>query len=83
MILPLRKEQRRSLTWMMSREKQGEDAAVFVEEEISEATLGPLAWRAEGKAYRSITRAGGILADDVGFGKVRPFSSGSPPPSAR
>jgi hypothetical protein len=66
--LPLRVEQLRSLTWMIAREK--EDSEPFVEEEISEAILEPLGWRAEGRAQRPIRIRGGVLADQVGYGKT-------------
>ncbi|KAI6149517.1 hypothetical protein BKA82DRAFT_995209 [Pisolithus tinctorius] len=66
--LPLRPEQLRSLTWMLEREAV--DAPPFVEEEISEATLEPLGWRAEGRAQRPVRMRGGVLADQVGYGKT-------------
>ncbi|KAI6096979.1 hypothetical protein EDD16DRAFT_1670323 [Pisolithus croceorrhizus] len=66
--LPLRPEQLRSLTWMLEREAP--DAPPFIEEEISEATLEPLGWRAEGRAQRPIRMRGGVLADQVGYGKT-------------
>jgi hypothetical protein len=66
--IPLRKEQLRSLEWMLQREAlEGEP---FVEEEISEAILGPLGWRAEGRAQRPVHVRGGVLADQVGYGKT-------------
>ncbi|KAJ3149706.1 hypothetical protein HDU86_006883 [Geranomyces michiganensis] len=65
---PLRPEQLRSLTWMMDQEKS--DAPPFVEEEISEAIFEPMRWRVEAKAERPVTIAGGVLADDVGYGKT-------------
>ncbi|KAH8923781.1 hypothetical protein BT69DRAFT_1281148 [Atractiella rhizophila] len=64
---PLRREQLRSLTWMV---KQEESPETFQEEEISEALLGPLGWRVEGKAFREATVKGGVLADEVGYGKT-------------
>ncbi|KAF8448928.1 hypothetical protein L210DRAFT_846955 [Boletus edulis BED1] len=66
--LDLRKEQLRSLTWMLEREAV--DALPFVEEEISEAILEPLGWRAEGRAQRPVKIRGGVLADQVGYGKT-------------
>ncbi|KAG8999653.1 hypothetical protein FRB94_003868 [Tulasnella sp. JGI-2019a] len=65
---PLRKEQLRSLTWMVDREKR--DIPEFVEEEIVEGILEPLGWRAEAKASRKIRVRGGVLADQVGYGKT-------------
>lgn len=67
-ILALRPEQLRSLTWMMDQER--ESAPPFVEEEISEALLTHLNWKAEGKAERPIYARGGVLADQVGYGKT-------------
>ncbi|KAI9062495.1 hypothetical protein FKP32DRAFT_1593141 [Trametes sanguinea] len=66
--IPLRPEQLRSLTWMLEQEKK--DAPPFVEEEISEAILEPLGWRAEGRAQRPHCVRGGVLADEVGYGKT-------------
>ena len=67
-ILPLRKEQLRSLNWMICQESR--DAVPFIEEEISEAVLDHLGWRAEGRAQRPIFIRGGVLADQVGYGKT-------------
>ena len=64
---PLRPEQLRSLSWMLAREQSDE---YFFEEEVSEAMLGPLGWRAEGKAVRPVLVRGGVLADEVGYGKT-------------
>jgi SNF2-related domain len=64
----LRPEQLRSLEWMIKQENR--DAEPFVEEEISEAMLSPLGWRAEGRAQRPIHVRGGVLADQVGYGKT-------------
>ncbi|KAI0349349.1 hypothetical protein OH77DRAFT_1594287 [Trametes cingulata] len=66
--IPLRPEQLRSLTWMLEQERK--DAPPFVEEEISEAILEPLGWRAEGRAQRPHHVRGGVLADEVGYGKT-------------
>ncbi|QRV87675.1 Serine/threonine-protein phosphatase [Ceratobasidium sp. AG-Ba] len=64
---PLRPEQLRSLHWMLGQER---DPPTFVEEEIAEALLEPLGWRAEGKAVRKVDVRGGVLADEVGYGKT-------------
>jgi SNF2-related domain len=64
---PLRPEQLRSLSWMLEREQSDE---CFMEEEVSEAMLGPLGWRAEGRAVRPVLVRGGVLADEVGYGKT-------------
>ena len=64
----LRPEQLRSLSWMLKQESK--EAQPFVEEEISEAILKPLGWRVEGKAQRPVHVTGGVLADEVGYGKT-------------
>ena len=68
--LPLRKEQLRSLWWMLEQEKAEDQSHTFVEEEISEAALPSLGWRAEGKAERPVMIRGGVIADQVGYGKT-------------
>ncbi|EIW68043.1 hypothetical protein TREMEDRAFT_69535 [Tremella mesenterica DSM 1558] len=68
--LPLRKEQLRSLWWMLEQEKAVGKTHTFVEEEISEAALPSLGWRAEGKAERPVMIRGGVIADQVGYGKT-------------
>ncbi|KAK2762854.1 hypothetical protein FQN54_001029 [Arachnomyces sp. PD_36] len=64
----LRFDQLRSLNWMIDQEKVG--VSPFLEEEVEEAVLAPLNWRAEGRATASKTIRGGILADEVGYGKT-------------
>ncbi|KAL4917150.1 hypothetical protein BDW62DRAFT_218256 [Aspergillus aurantiobrunneus] len=64
----LRPEQLRSLSWMIGQE--GDNIEPFIEEETEEAFLPLLMWRAEGKVTTSKTVRGGILADDVGYGKT-------------
>lgn len=64
----LRPEQSRSLHWMISRES--DDVEPFVEEEIEESSILPLGWRAEGRARKSKLVRGGVLADQVGYGKT-------------
>ncbi|CBF70236.1 hypothetical protein AN6076.2 [Aspergillus nidulans FGSC A4] len=64
----LRPEQLRSLSWMIAQEK--ENVEPFIEEETEEALLGSLMWRAEGRVTVPKTVRGGILADDVGYGKT-------------
>ncbi|KAF8075101.1 hypothetical protein FPV67DRAFT_1476000 [Lyophyllum atratum] len=66
--LKLRVEQLRSLEWMLRQESR--KAEPFIEEEISEAILSPLGWRAEGRAQRPVEIRGGVLADQVGYGKT-------------
>jgi hypothetical protein len=65
---PLRVEQLRSLHWMLEQEKL--DTPPFIEEEVSEAMLDPLGWRAEGRAQQPVHMRGGVLADQVGYGKT-------------
>ena len=65
---PLRVEQLRSLHWMLEQEKP--EAPPFIEEEVSEAMLEPLGWRAEGRAQQPVYIRGGVLADQVGYGKT-------------
>lgn len=66
--IPLRPEQLRSLTWMMRQESK--DTSPFMEEEVVEAILSPLGWRVEAKVQRPIRVSGGVLADEVGYGKT-------------
>lgn len=66
--IPLRPEQLRSLTWMVAQERV--DVPEFEEEEILEAIIEPLGWRAETKATRKVRVRGGVLADEVGYGKT-------------
>ncbi|KAG8925515.1 hypothetical protein FRC02_009614 [Tulasnella sp. 418] len=66
--LKLRPEQLRSLSWMLAREAA--DSPEFEEEEIAEAILEPMSWRAEAKASRFVRVRGGVLADEVGYGKT-------------
>jgi len=64
---PLRPEQQRSLGWMLAQESSD---GVFVEEETCEAVLGPLKWRAEARVSRPVVARGGVVADQVGYGKT-------------
>jgi hypothetical protein len=65
---PLRPEQLKSLSWMIAQESK--KVQPFVEEEIVEATILQLGYRAEGKATRPVVVRGGVLADQVGYGKT-------------
>ncbi|KAI8823181.1 uncharacterized protein EV422DRAFT_394885 [Fimicolochytrium jonesii] len=65
---PLRPEQLRSLSWMLAQEKK--DVEPFYEEEIEESVLEPLRWRVAAKAERPVRIRGGVLADEVGYGKT-------------
>lgn len=64
---PLRAEQLRSLTWMKAQENKTDP---FQEEEVVETMLPVINWRAEGKATTDKIIRGGILGDDVGYGKT-------------
>ncbi|KAI1416189.1 hypothetical protein F5Y13DRAFT_206216 [Hypoxylon sp. FL1857] len=59
--------QKRSLAWMI--EKESEDPQ-FIEEEIDEELVSDLKLRIVGRARRTVHVRGGILADDVGYGKT-------------
>ncbi|KAA8650448.1 putative SNF2 family helicase [Aspergillus tanneri] len=67
-LLKLRPEQLRSLSWMIVQES--DDIEPFVEEETEEALLSQLMWRAEAKVSVQKCVRGGVLADDVGYGKT-------------
>lgn len=66
--LKLRKEQLRSLAWMIAQEAN--DPESFAEQEVEEANLQHLLWRAEVKVTRSRKVRGGVVADEVGYGKT-------------
>ncbi|KAG8782771.1 hypothetical protein FRC16_002540, partial [Serendipita sp. 398] len=65
--LNLRPEQLRSLKWMQHQEDTAEP---FIEEEICEGTSDHLGWRLEGRARKPVSILGGVLADQVGYGKT-------------
>ena len=64
---PLRKEQSRSLKWMLNQERSN---LPFFEEEICENILPSVNWRAEGRVRRPVLVRGGCIADEVGYGKT-------------
>ncbi|KAG0153373.1 hypothetical protein PDIDSM_5226 [Penicillium digitatum] len=64
----LRDEQLRSLSWMISQEAK--DMEPFMEEEVEESILPLMPWRAEVKATLPKIVRGGVLADEVGYGKT-------------
>ncbi|RAH41685.1 putative SNF2 family helicase [Aspergillus brunneoviolaceus CBS 621.78] len=66
--LNLRPEQLRSLGWMIDQES--DKNAPFLEEEVEEALLPQMMWRAEARVLVPKTVRGGVLADDVGYGKT-------------
>ncbi|KAI0974015.1 hypothetical protein F4678DRAFT_394727 [Xylaria arbuscula] len=63
----LSEKQEISLDWMLNKERI---LLSFTEREIEECWFNPLNLRVLGIAERSIVRPGGILADDVGYGKT-------------
>ncbi|KAM0792935.1 hypothetical protein ACM66B_002694 [Microbotryomycetes sp. NB124-2] len=63
----LRPEQLRSLTWMIAQETQPQP---WIEEEVAEAALPQVGWHAEARAFREVTMRGGVVADEVGYGKT-------------
>ena len=58
---PLRREQLRSLKWMLRQEESTEP---FYEEEVTEEILPGLNWRAEGRVQRPVLVRGGIIAGE-------------------
>ena len=64
----LRDDQARSLRWMRSRDSS--NAAPFYEEIMEESVCAKLGWRLEVKTSRRKRARGGLVADDVGFGKT-------------
>ena len=42
----------------------------FIEEEVAEEVLSALQWRAEARVMRPVLARGGIIADQVGYGKT-------------
>ncbi|KAJ6028070.1 C-5 cytosine methyltransferase [Penicillium herquei] len=67
-LFDLRSEQLRSLTWMVSQE--AEDIEPFVDEEVEEASLSLMGWRAEVHISVPQVVRGGLIADQVGYGKT-------------
>lgn len=63
----LRVEQQRSLGWMLARESEN---ASFLEQETEEAFLPTLNWLAQVAVQKSRHVRGGVLADEVGYGKT-------------
>jgi hypothetical protein len=68
--MELRKEQLRSLKWMLSQEATVDP---FLEEEVIESILPSLNWRAEGRVLRPTLVRGGIIADEVSSYQVFSF----------
>ncbi|KAB2572419.1 DNA repair protein RAD5 [Lasiodiplodia theobromae] len=64
--LDLRPAQRRSLSWM----RQQENGKHFAVQEIAEEVIEPMRWRMEAKAEIDMTVKGGVVADQVSYGKT-------------
>ena len=64
---PLRPEQLRSLKWM---QKQEASDTPYLETALEETVLDALGWRAEVKAEIPVHIRGGVLGDQVGYGKT-------------
>ena len=64
----LRPDQARSLSWMLSRDDA--HCEPFYEEIVEESVCTNLEWKLEARAIRSNCARGGIVADEVGFGKT-------------
>ncbi|KAI1462616.1 hypothetical protein F4805DRAFT_3442 [Annulohypoxylon moriforme] len=66
--------QLKSLARALDKEKgidrEGEIKTKFIEQEIEEEIVPELKLRLVGRAKRIVTNHGGVLADDVGFGKT-------------
>lgn len=63
----LREEQLKSLEWMINQERNDPG---FLEQEIEEVHLYQLNWRAEVRFKKPCLARGGLLADEVGYGKT-------------
>ncbi|KAL1629414.1 hypothetical protein SLS54_001163 [Diplodia seriata] len=64
--LDLRPTQRRSLFWM----RQQEQGRHFALQEVSEEIITPIRWKIEAKAEINMTVKGGVIADQVSYGKT-------------
>jgi SNF2-related domain len=65
---PLNSKQLKSLAWMIDREKDQDDS--WIEQEIVEAQVAPMNLRLEARVTAPRKVMGGVLADDVGYGKT-------------
>ena len=64
----LRPEQSRQLSWMIKRDRS--DCDLWMESSTIESRCESLGFRLEARTQRLVRSRGGILADDVGFGKT-------------
>lgn len=64
----LRNDQLKLLSWAVNQETSG--GIAFDEEEVEEIRVPSLSWRIEGAVSKTTYVRGGILADEVGFGKT-------------
>ena len=63
----LSEQQEVSLDWMLEKEN---NPSLFTEREMEECRFDALSLRVLAVAERNVSRPGGILADDVGYGKT-------------
>ena len=64
----LRPDQQRSLHWMKTRDCRMPTG--FIELAVEETEATHLCWRLEARAQRTCIVRGGIVADDIGYGKT-------------
>lgn len=67
-LVDLHPQQRRSLTWL--KKQESDDIQPWVENEVVEAALPEAGWRAEVGVSAPNTIRGGLIADEVGYGKT-------------
>ncbi|KAK7727497.1 hypothetical protein SLS57_002970 [Botryosphaeria dothidea] len=65
-MLNLRPAQRRSLSWMRGQEK----GTKFRLQEVAEEIIEPIRWKIEAKAEVDLEVKGGVIADQVSYGKT-------------
>lgn len=65
-MLNLRPAQRRSLSWMRGQER----GTKFKLEEVAEEIIEPIRWKIEAKAEVDLEVKGGVVADQVSYGKT-------------
>ncbi|OJD37011.1 c-5 cytosine-specific dna [Diplodia corticola] len=64
--LDLRPTQRKSLFWMRQQEREKH----FTLQEVAEEVIEPIRWKVEAKAEVDMTVRGGVIADQVSYGKT-------------
>lgn len=65
-LLKLRSSQRRSLSWM----RKQEEGIPFTLQEVAEEVVDSLRWKLEAKAEITADIKGGVIADQVSYGKT-------------